>query len=252
MPISLRCPDCGKVYRIRDERAGKQAKCQCGAVMRIPADAASKDEPAWEDEVIRALDPSTAAEPPSGPREKARPEPAQPPTDSAPGRPVSRAPPQPRREASPSRRGILRYAKIDLRSLLRTDPWRAVLGLAAVAYGSVTAVMVLSGITVRSLGDVLFGATTARLAQAALAVAMALGGVLILNRDSRGPACAGLAAALFCVVPMWGIFGNVRDALGTEQFLPLLWVAAKYAVPIALVVWCLREETRRERGKERE
>jgi hypothetical protein len=252
MPITLRCPECGKVYRIRDDLAGKQAKCQCGAVMKIPADAASKDEPAWEDEVIRALDPSTAAEPPSAPPKKTEPAPAQPPTDSAPGKPASRAPQEPDRKASPSRWRILRYAKIDLRSLLRTDPWRAVLGLAAVVYGSATAVMLLSGITVRSLGDVLFGETTARLAQAALAVAMALGGVLILNRDSRGPACAGLAAALFCVVPMWGIFPNVRDALRMEQFLPLLWVAAKYAVPIALVVWCLKEETRRERREERE
>ena len=250
MSISMRCPGCRKVYRIRDDLAGKQAKCQCGTVMKVPAVPAAKGDPGWEDEVIRAGPIHGGGTAVSAPK-KAEPAPAQPPTDSAPGKPASRVPQEPDRKASPSRRRILRYAKIDLRSLLRTDPWRAVLGLAAVVYGSATAVILLCGITVRSLGDVLFGETAARVAQAALAVGMALGGVLILNRDSRGPACAGLAAALFCVVPMWGIFPNVRDALRMEEFLPLLWVAVKYAVPIALVVWCLKEETRRER-RERE
>ncbi len=37
MPISVRCPKCGHGYQLRDELAGKQAKCRCGEVLSIPA-----------------------------------------------------------------------------------------------------------------------------------------------------------------------------------------------------------------------
>jgi len=37
MPINFACPSCGKDYNVKDELAGKKAKCKCGAVMPIPA-----------------------------------------------------------------------------------------------------------------------------------------------------------------------------------------------------------------------
>ncbi len=36
MPISITCSQCGKKYNLRDELAGKQAKCQCGQAIAIP------------------------------------------------------------------------------------------------------------------------------------------------------------------------------------------------------------------------
>jgi hypothetical protein len=36
MPISFRCPGCAKAIKVRDELAGKQAKCICGTALRIP------------------------------------------------------------------------------------------------------------------------------------------------------------------------------------------------------------------------
>jgi ribosomal protein S27E len=62
MPIELRCPGCGKMYRLADDRAGKQAKCPCGAVMKVPA-GGSRDAPTWEDEVNRVFGPSPGSEP---------------------------------------------------------------------------------------------------------------------------------------------------------------------------------------------
>lgn len=36
MTISVKCSSCGKAYTVRDELAGKQAKCKCGCPMVIP------------------------------------------------------------------------------------------------------------------------------------------------------------------------------------------------------------------------
>lgn len=46
MPIEFRCHQCGKLLRVGDETAGKQAKCpSCGAVQPIPAAAPSPELP---------------------------------------------------------------------------------------------------------------------------------------------------------------------------------------------------------------
>jgi len=37
MAIMLECPGCGKRYKLKDEMAGKQAKCACGNVITVPA-----------------------------------------------------------------------------------------------------------------------------------------------------------------------------------------------------------------------
>ncbi|MBN2023425.1 MAG: hypothetical protein JW809_11610 [Pirellulales bacterium] len=36
MTISVQCPQCGQGYRLRDELAGKKAKCRCGQTLTIP------------------------------------------------------------------------------------------------------------------------------------------------------------------------------------------------------------------------
>ena len=39
MPISFRCPSCGKTFKVGEDLAGKRAKCNCGQVFKIPAPA---------------------------------------------------------------------------------------------------------------------------------------------------------------------------------------------------------------------
>jgi hypothetical protein len=282
MAIALRCPGCGKVYRLADDRAGRQAKCPCGAVMKVPA-GASQDGPAWEDEVNDAFGPSPASEPQEPePRDAiGRPAPnqgVQPLRSAPPKKPAATMPPgaampsrEPHSPSDPSPREKTRaagppsalsswvagIAKIELRRLVKQEPWRAVFGLAAVAYGVGAAAAVLSGMSptflagpsLGSLYDLLFGDTASRLAQAGLAIAIAVGGLLILKRDQQGLVCAGLAAALHCFFPMWGLLPGLRDAIGTERFAPFVLLAAEYAVPIALMVWCLKEQTRRQGWK---
>ena len=73
--------------------------------------------------------------------------------------------------------------------------------------------------------------------------AIAFGGLLILKKDTRGPASQvwppRSIASFRC-----GVCSRVSAALGTQQLAPLLWLVAEYAVPVALMVWCLKEETR--------
>lgn len=37
MPISLRCPNCGASYQVKDEMAGRRVKCRCGNAIQVPA-----------------------------------------------------------------------------------------------------------------------------------------------------------------------------------------------------------------------
>jgi hypothetical protein len=48
MPISVTCSQCGKRYSVKDEMAGKSAKCGCGAqlVVPVPAKETPTDQPA--------------------------------------------------------------------------------------------------------------------------------------------------------------------------------------------------------------
>lgn len=43
MPISVTCPKCGQTYKLRDELAGKAAKCRCGQAITIPVPSAVLD-----------------------------------------------------------------------------------------------------------------------------------------------------------------------------------------------------------------
>jgi hypothetical protein len=36
MPISFQCPECAKSFNVRDELAGKKARCKCGAAIQVP------------------------------------------------------------------------------------------------------------------------------------------------------------------------------------------------------------------------
>src|SRR5689334_19212818 len=47
MPIRLKCPDCDKPLKVKDELAGKRIRCPgCQTVIRVPANAAADAETA--------------------------------------------------------------------------------------------------------------------------------------------------------------------------------------------------------------
>ena len=262
MPITLRCPGCGKVYEVRDGMAGKQAKCKCGAAMKVPVPRPAEEDAAWEDEVNRALGPSAPAGAPQQPPESPASVPAEPLPEPTTAARTSREPETARatRRREPAKAAgapaswwsrVARLAKIDVRRLLKRDPWRAAVGLAGVAYGALAALAFVYAISQEPAVGLFFGQTAHRIAQAGVAVAMAVGGVLILKQDKTGPAWAALAAGMYCFIPLWGLLPDLHAAVSSRELLPLLWVAVRYAIPIALIVWSVRDQTRRESEKER-
>ena len=56
MPISIQCPQCGKTYKLRDDLAGKRAKCKFGQTLVVP-EAAPAPEPAADLAAVPASDP---------------------------------------------------------------------------------------------------------------------------------------------------------------------------------------------------
>ena len=121
--------------------------------------------------------------------------------------------------------------------------------MASIAYGSLMAA-VLAVLAVLSFVDgSTFGVIWALfiLARVAFAVGMAVGGVLILKRRQHGPACAGLASIFLFSCPVVGFFWQSAFAGGGRALvLELAAFFSVYSVPIAVVVWSLREEIKRQ------
>jgi len=77
MPIEFVCPECQRGYRVKDELAGKTAKCgKCGHRMRIPQQAHSQTAsgaPASTKSPVAAGAPKVAAGSPKAPKAPAKP-----------------------------------------------------------------------------------------------------------------------------------------------------------------------------------
>ena len=48
MSIVIKCPGCGKDYKLRDELGGKRVKCKCGHAMVVPAPAAAEESDTYD------------------------------------------------------------------------------------------------------------------------------------------------------------------------------------------------------------
>jgi hypothetical protein len=55
MPITVHCSQCGRSYQLRDELAGKKAKCKCGGVISIPEAPAAPLAPLVDPDPLSAL-----------------------------------------------------------------------------------------------------------------------------------------------------------------------------------------------------
>ena len=49
MAIAIKCPACGRGYKLKDELAGKRVKCQCGQPIIVPRPAEEAKPPASAD-----------------------------------------------------------------------------------------------------------------------------------------------------------------------------------------------------------
>jgi len=235
MPIPFRCAGCGKEYRVNEKMAGKQATCRCGATTRVPWGVAGEGGTGEKDDSLDDWLPASfwdPVHPPPTPEPEpaamANPEPPEPPMPPA----IERA--EPRR---PCQEELAR--------------WRKLVGVASVAYGALAA-LVLLVIEVLSFPGGVVGWT----ADVVLAVAIAVGGMLILRHHPHGPACAGLACIFLCFFSAWDIFLRTLGALTVGQFdAVLLFVAffvIAYSIPIGITVWCLRVETERQKREAEE
>ena len=228
MPIVLQCPACGSRYEVHDRLAGKQAHCQCGAVMKVPGPEPEPGIPLRQEQVDR---------------EPARPvaTPSQPP--QAPAEPDEDAPP------APGLAEALRELREQIRN--RAVPLRSIVALLSILYGSIMALLSVAGVSL--LGA--FGCMPfAELLQPILAVLVAVGGVLMLKKHPQGTAWAGLSCALLCFLPICGDAVEVFQCLSAVRpgalLLVLLRAVLVYPIPIFIVVWTLREETARQADSE--
>ena len=42
--LSIKCDECGKQFQVPDRMAGKRARCPCGKIIPVPADAGAEAE----------------------------------------------------------------------------------------------------------------------------------------------------------------------------------------------------------------
>ena len=88
------------------------------------------------------------------------------------------------------------------------------------------------------------------LLQPLAALLIVAGGVLILRDHEHGPAAAGLACAILCFFPLLSAVYRALQLMNDVQpgalLLLLLRTVLLYAVPVFIVVWTVREETRKQ------
>lgn len=230
MPIPFRCSGCGKEYRVDEKMAGKQAKCRCGATTRVPSEGMKGLDESPDDWVAAAFRVPAGAAPA---HEPAPPEPPKPEPPATP-KPEPLLPPvEDRPKPATSRKR-------------KPGRWDKHVGWASIVYGALAA-LVLLVFEVLSFPSGVIGWTV----DVVLAAAIAVGGVLILKRHERGPACAGLASIFLCFFTAWGILWRLPMELIAGDFLAALvhlaFFVIAYSIPIGIVVWSLREETERQR-----
>jgi hypothetical protein len=229
MPIVLHCPKCGTRYDLGDDLAGKQAKCRCGQRIQVPL---------------------PAAEPAATPDDDTN--------QDQPGRPgaATESTAESLRSTVCVLAGAARPEKHPVMLWMQAVPMRTVVGILSIGYGSVMTLLLLGRLaTAGSFGlwglfD-LFG-----LVEPFLAVLIVVGGVLILRGREHGPAFAGIACAILCFLPFIKAIQRAFLLLSAAQPGAFLWLllrtALAYAIPVLIVVWAVREETRKQRESEQD
>jgi len=246
MSIRLQCPGCGKRYRFDEQVAGKKARCRCGRTIVVPG-------PARDGATDSAAPPAPDA----------------PPAREALHAPKTTAPPHARprsAESASDEREDLRSTVSQLAAAEGGDaspgkpPWRAVpprtaVGFLSIVYGAGAALYLLAAVVSATSSGRAGLATTYLFVWLAFAAVMAYGGVLVLKRHPHGHVYAGLSCAIVFFVPLVNAVCEAFRALSAIQPGVFIAIVLKsvllYAIPVLIVVWSVREETRREAEPDR-
>lgn len=262
MAITVRCASCGKVFQVRAELAGKQARCKCGAALVIPSRAESPSA-SWGDEVDRAFGPTDKPGPKQGPRKDDPQEPQEEFQEEPVARPAVKSrgaasQPQPAPPATPTtpasgiRRILAAIPPLKKWKPKRSNPWPGRVAIACAAYGGAAFLAIpVCAVIVPPQGlfavcDVVF--------RMLMAGAIVAAGVMLARRDPNGPAWAGVSCLLFCASPAWdlfGAFGGLLSGVPLVYFLVILAVyAVLYGIPVAVTVWALKHEAAKRNREE--
>ncbi len=274
MPILIECSGCGKRYQVGDALACKRVRCGCGRTLTVRPLRPASPGNAAEDELQEWLSDRTATD--AGPP---APEPAADELpgnlldgidwDTAPPRKLSvsapgegqtgKTPPavlpmpepsafEDNRPLPPSREeaGEAEEEAATFWDRLKS-PRRELIARLAVVYGAAMASYLLA-LAVR---DVVVLSRFSELAVMilivnrsvwiALAVLIAVGGILIRKRHPLGPPCAGIASVATSFSWLWSLLWAFHPIY---IFLPIFAIQFPFihAVPVYVTYWCLKEE----------
>ena len=240
MSILVACPGCGKRYKVGDSLADQPVRCGCGKTLHVPqppvqAEKASAedqlDESAHDllDETIWDTDPKV--EPPAETTDAG----ALPATPA-----VADSHPRPTTEDDTEDEPEPFWDRAK-------SPSRELIAWLAIGYGAAMTLLLLvptiltSLLLVQASGLSLIIFLSIRLTWLALAVLIAVGGVLIRKQHPLGPSCAGLASAGTCL--SW-LLSLLFAFLPIHIFLAIFAVQFVfiYSVPAYIIYWCLKEE----------
>ena len=229
MSIPIQCPGCGKRYRFDDRVAGKKARCPCGRTIEVPGP---------------APDTAPTSQPPDAHQRSEPQEPrAQPAESASAGRedlPSTVSEPPATEGGDTSRK----------KPTWQTFPPRMAVGILTIVYGSLAALYLFATLVSTTSSGGVGLATMYLIVWLAIAVIMAYGGVLVLNRHPHGHVCAGLACAILFFLPLVNAVYDAFRSLNAIQpgvFLAVVFKSVLlYTIPVLIVVWSVQEETRRE------
>ena len=233
MPIALQCPACGRQYQLKRELAGKRATCKCGRAMTVPAADQGEEELDGLPPLPAAPQAAAAGQQPSATSVSGPPDLTAGTADLGGwGGPMMASP-----TAGPSPQGPPRRK--------RPTGMRIPIAILSMVYG-LGLVLWETLYSVLTLDFFSFDFVTAALGGVVVA-----GGVLLLRNHRAGPGTTGLACLLATFWPVYALLERGTLLLAARFSLwglpYLLLAGVLIGVASVIIVWCLREEQRRDR-----
>jgi hypothetical protein len=239
MSTLVECPGCGKRYKVGDNLAGQRVRCGCGKTLIVPTANPAGDSPGSQQQVAAddipddlldetIWDTEPKIEPPVETTEAEADLETSPVAQLAPAAPAL-AENHPRPTAIDDTKDEPETFWDRVKS-----PSRQLIAWLAMGYGAAMTFLLLALTALTGLGYY-------RVFGLALAVLIAVGGVLIRKRHPLGPSCAGLASVGTCF--SW-LFSLLLAFLPIHIFLAIFVVQFVfiYSAPAYIIYWCLKEE----------
>ena len=263
MPAIVECPGCGKRYKVGDNLAGQCVRCGCGKTLIVPTSrppqagkASAEDQ--LDESLFEAIAATPAGDSPTSQQQvtaddipddlldetiwDTEPK-VETPVETTEAEADVETPPvaEPAPAASvvadnrprPTATDDSEYEPETFWDRVKS-PSRELIAWLAIGYGTAMTLLLLAL-------TALTGLSYYRVFALALAVLIAVGGVLIRKRHPLGPSFAGLASAGTCFSWLFSLLLkfpplHIFLAIFAVQFVFL------YSVPTYIIYWCLKEE----------